>query len=340
MREVKTVDAVGLVLGHDLTKIVPGKFKGRAFKKGHIIRQHDIDELLSMGKDHIYILELKEGELHEDDAAYRLARAIRGNNIMLSEIAEGKVNLHAAEDGLLKVNQEAIIRMNSQPDIAIATLHSNRVVKKADKLAGTRSVPLVVPESHVIAVEEIAKEYDEPIVEILPLKHKKVGVVTTGTEVYEGRIKDSFGPVVERKVNQYGSEVFEQIFVPDELETIQKGILDMIAKGADIVITTGGMSVDPDDRTPGAIKSMGADLVSYGSPVLPGNMILLAYYEGIPIMGLPGCVMYEKTTSFDLLLPRVLADDTITRADIASLGYGGLCLSCPVCTYPHCSFGK
>ena len=339
MREIKTEQAIGMVLGHDLTKIIPGKFKGRAFKKGHIIREQDVEELLSMGKEYIYILDIKEGELHEDDAAARLAKAIYGPNVELSDTSEGKVNLIAAIDGLLKINQEAIIAMNTVADIAIATLHSNRIVKKGEKLAGTRAVPLVIDEEKIKTVETIAKNF-EPVIQVMPIRSLKVGLVTTGSEVFKGRIPDAFGPVVTKKLTSLGSEVVEQIFVPDDLNEIQAAVNKLVNSGVEMVITTGGMSVDPDDRTPGAIKALGAEIVTYGTPILPGSMLLLAYYKGIPVLGLPGCVMYEKSTSFDLILPRVLANEPITREDIARLGYGGLCLTCQPCTFPHCSFGK
>ena len=339
MREIKTEQAVGLVLAHDLTKIIPGRFKGRAFKKGHIIRTGDVEELLSMGKEHIYILDIQAGELHEDDAALRLATALQGPNIELSETSEGKVNLLAGVKGLLKINREAIIAMNTVPDIAIATLHSNRVVKQGEKLAGTRAVPLVIQEEKIRTVEMIASNF-APVISIMPIRSLKVGIITTGSEVYKGRIPDKFGPVVKRKIEALGSTIIDQIFVPDDIKEIQKAVEKLIDVGAELVITTGGMSVDPDDRTPGAIKALGAKLITYGTPVLPGSMLLLAYYRGIPLMGLPGCVMYEKSTSFDLILPRVLANDPISREDIAQLGYGGLCTSCDPCNYPQCSFGK
>ncbi|OEF96973.1 molybdopterin-binding protein [Desulfuribacillus alkaliarsenatis] len=339
MREIKTKDAIGQVLAHDLTKIVPGRFKGRAFKKGHIIRQGDVEELLSMGKEHIYILEIKEGQLHEDDAAMRLANCLKGPNIELSETSEGKVNILAGINGLLKINREAIIAMNTVPDIAIATLHSNRVVKQGEKLAGTRAVPLVIEEEKIRTVETIADNF-APVISVMPIRSLKIGIITTGSEVYKGRIPDKFGPVVKRKVEALGSKVIDQIFVPDDVKEIQSAVNKLIDVGAELIITTGGMSVDPDDRTPGAIKGLGAELITYGTPVLPGSMLLLAYHRGIPVMGLPGCVMYEKSTSFDLILPRVLANDPVNREDIAELGYGGLCTTCDPCVYPHCSFGK
>ncbi len=339
MREIKTEEAVGMILAHDMTKIVMGKYKSTAFKKGHIVRIEDVEELLSMGKEHIYVLDIQPGELHEDDAAERIAAALCGHNIALSETTEGKVNLIADVDGLLKINQEAIVAINTVDDIAVATLHSNRIVKKGEIVAGTRAIPLVIEEEKIRTVEVIAGNY-QPIISVMPIRNRKVGLVTTGTEVFKGRIPDKFGPVVRRKLEAFGSEVMDQIFVPDEIEEIQAAIKKLIDSGAEMIITTGGMSVDPDDRTPGAVKQLGAKFITYGTPVLPGSMLLVADYQGIPIMGLPGCVMYESSTSFDLLLPRVLADDPITREDIARLGYGGLCTKCGPCTFPHCSFGK
>lgn len=339
MKEIKTEDAVGQVLAHDLTKIIPGRFKGRAFKKGHVIRQGDVEELLDMGKENIFILEIKPGMLHEDDAAMRLARAVQGDNVLLSETSEGKVNLSAACNGLLKVSEPAIVAMNSIPDIAIATLHGNQLVKQADKLAGTRAIPLVVAEANIRKVEVIASNYQQ-VIKVIPLRQLKTGIITTGSEVFKGRIPDKFGPIVKRKIEALGSTVVDQIFVPDEIVEIQNAVNRLIDVGVELVITTGGMSVDPDDRTPGAIRGLGAEIITYGTPVLPGNMLLVARHRGVPVMGLPGCVMYERCTSFDLILPRILADDPITKEDIAQLGYGGLCTTCEVCSYPQCAFGK
>ncbi len=339
MKQVRVQDAVGMVLCHDMTRIVPGEFKGCAFKKGHVITEDDIPELLKLGKENIYVWENKEGMLHEDEAALRIAKAVAGDEILLSEPSEGKINLIAKEMGLLKINVEKLNRINSIEQIMCATIHENQVVSENQLIAGTRVIPLVIEEERIRFVEAICGP--NPIINIKPIRPKKVGIVSTGSEIYHGRIKDKFGPVVKNKVERYNCQVLGQTIVNDKVEMILGAIKDFLKQGADMVIITGGMSVDPDDLTPLAIRNTGAHIVSYGAPVLPGAMFLLAYLDGnIPIMGLPGCVMYSKTTVFDLILPRVLAGETLSKGDLSSLGHGGLCTTCPTCTFPACAFGK
>lgn len=340
MKMIRVEDAVGSVLIHDMTQIVPGERKGVRFKKGHIVHSEDIPILLSMGKEHIYVWDQTDGLVHENEAAERLAKAVAGAGLILSSPHEGKISLIAEYPGLLYASEEGILAMNSLEYIVLATLHNHRPVASGDKVAGTRVVPLMIDEGIILEAERVAKTFTKPILEIRPIKSWKVGVVTTGSEVYYGRIQDKFGPVLRAKVEGWGSEVIGQTFASDDVEMIQVRIQEHIQRGAEMVLVTGGMSVDPDDVTPSAIRDMGAKLVTYGSPVLPGAMFLLAYLGNIPIMGLPGCVMYSKTTIFDLVAPRVLAGEQLTKQDIAKLGHGGLCLECPVCTYPHCPFGK
>lgn len=339
MKLVEVQKAVGMVLCHDITEIIPGERKGRAFKKGHVITEGDIPKLLNIGKEHIYIWEINEANCHEDEAAIRIANAIAGRGIEFTEPSEGKVELKAAYKGLLKINVEGLIAINSIDEIVVATLHSNQTVEKGQTLAGCRVVPLVIANEKIKLVETRARNY-EPIVEVIPLVSKKIGVVTTGSEVYKGRIEDKFGPVVRQKIEERGSEVLRQIYVPDDIEMISKAIQELVAEGAEMIITTGGMSVDPDDVTPAGIKAAGGKLITYGAPVLPGAMFMLADLNGISVMGLPGCVMYHRTTIFDLVFPRLLAGETLTKQDIVRLAHGGLCGVCPTCTYPSCSFGK
>lgn len=339
MRQVKVQDAVGMVLCHDITKIVPDKFKGRAFKKGHIIKETDINELLNLGKDNIYVWECDEGTLHENEAAIRIAKVAIRKGISITEPNQGRVNLVAKERGLLKINIESLNQLNAIDQIMMATRHNNTLVQQGDIVAGTKIIPLVIAEEKIKMVENICSGL-KGLVEVQPLKQLKVGMVTTGNEVYHGRIKDGFGPVVKKKMASYKSKIFEQIFVPDNKKLIKAAIEKLIKAGAELVITTGGMSVDPDDVTPGAVKDTGAEIVTYGTPLSPGAMFLLAYKGKVPILGLPGCVMFSKTTVFDLILPRVFAGEKITRYDIIQMGHGGLCLECPDCHYPNCSFGK
>ena len=348
MKEIKTVDAVGCVLCQDITQIIPGKFKGPAFKKGHIVTGEDIPKLLDIGKENLYVWEKTEGILHEDEAAEYLRDLAMGANMTASEPSEGKIELKASCGGLLKVHHEGLITVNSTPQMMIATRHGDTPVKAGDKLAGTRIIPLVIEKEKMEDLKErtLAVTDGKPLLELKPFLKKKVGIVTTGSEVYHHRIEDAFTPVLIRKLSEYGAEVIGHEITDDQADMTTGAIRKLLDDGADVVLCTGGMSVDPDDRTPLAIKNTGARIVTYGAPVLPGAMFLLAYMDredgGAPrvICGLPGCVMYAKRTIFDLMLPRIMADDPITADEIAYLGEGGLCLGCEVCTYPNCGFGK
>jgi molybdenum cofactor synthesis domain-containing protein len=339
MKVISVYEAEGAVLCHDITEIIPGKRKGRAFKKGHVVRKEDILKLLKLGKEHLYVWELSETLLHEDEAATRIAKAVAGPGLRWTEPSEGKVELEAEIDGLLKVNAEALEEINSIDQVVVASLHTNQLIAAGTAVVGCRVVPLVIESEKVLQVEKLCSKR-APVLEIKPLRSMKTGLVTTGSEVYHHRIKDEFGPVVQRKVAQLGSEVFRQIYAPDDIGVICDAIRTLIAEGAELILTTGGMSVDPDDVTPAAIRSVGGRVVVYGAPVLPGSMFMLAYLGHVPILGLPGCVMYHKTTIFDLILPRILAGDEVTRKDIARLGHGGFCLECSTCQFPNCGFGK
>lgn len=339
MKLIRTLDAVGHVLCHDMTQIIPGISKDAAFRKGHIVTEEDIPVLLSMGKENLYVWEKTEGMLHENEAAEILSEICRNEFMEASEIKEGKISLSATCDGVLKVDTERLNKINGLGEIIIATRHGNFPVNKGDKLAAMRVIPLVIEKEKLIEAKSIAG--DTPLLQILPFKKKKAAIITTGSEVYNGLITDAFGPVIRKKLAEYEVEVIGQTIVNDDAAKITDAILSAIRKGADVIACTGGMSVDPDDTTPTAIRNTNAELVSYGAPVLPGAMFLLAYYKGsIPIMGLPGCVMYSSRTIFDLILPRVLAEDTVTAKELADLGEGGLCLGCEECHFPNCSFGK
>ena len=490
MKLIRTEDAVGQVLCHDITQIIPGVVKDAVFRKGHIVTKEDIPILLSVGKEHLYVWEKKEGILHEDEAAVILRDLCINDNMTASEPKEGKIEIRAAADGLLKINSEKLRAVNGLGEMMIATIHGNFPVKAGDRLAATRIIPLVIEEEKMNRAKEAAggepllkilpmshkkvgivttgsevfkgriqdafgpairaklAAYDtevmgqvilddcqedisaailkfvrqgadmvlctggmsvdpddrtpgaikatgadivsygapvlpgamfllsylgeipvlglpgcvmriiplvieeekmnrakeaaggEPLLKILPMSHKKVGIVTTGSEVFKGRIQDAFGPAIRAKLAAYDTEVMGQVILDDCQEDISAAILKFVRQGADMVLCTGGMSVDPDDRTPGAIKATGADIVSYGAPVLPGAMFLLSYLGEIPVLGLPGCVMYAGRTVFDLVLPRVLAGERLTKADLDSYGEGGLCLNCEVCHFPNCGFGK
>ena len=339
MREIPVRDAVGRVLSHDITRIVPGEFAGRAFKKGHVIMESDVAKLLNLGKDNIYILDLAEGFVHENEAALRIAKAAIGEGIQFMEPAEGKVTMTAVARGLLKVNVAALDRINAIDEIVLATLHTNQQVLPRKQIAGTRIIPLFTEEDKILEVEMICREH-YPIITVKPFRSLKVGIVTTGNEVFHGRIEDKFGPVVRAKVESLGSTVLRQILVSDDVPMTVKAIHDLIDEGAEMVVATGGMSVDPDDRTPASIRAAGGKVVTYGSPTFPGSMFMLAYIGSVPVIGLPGCAMYNKATVFDLIVPRILAGEPVNRADITRLGHGGFCSACSECRYPNCGFGK
>lgn len=339
MKLLKTEDAVGQVLCHDITQIIKGVTKDAVFRKGHVIREEDIPVLLSVGKDHVYIWEKDASMLHENEAAEILYHLCEGKHMSPTPVKEGKIEVIADQDGLLKVDHRKMQNINSLGQMMIASRHGNFPVHKGDKLAGTRIIPLVIEKEKMEKAKEVCGA--EPILKLLPFVHKKVGIVTTGNEVYYGRIQDEFTPVLRQELKEYDTEIVGEILCDDNPEKITAAILQLIYDGADMVLCTGGMSVDPDDRTPLAIKNTGAKVISYGAPVLPGAMFMLSYYDGhLPIVGLPGCVMYAKRTIFDLILPRLMADDPVTAEDLAALGEGGLCLNCAVCTFPNCGFGK
>lgn len=342
MKEIRTEDAVGHVLCHDITQIIKDKKKGVVFSKGHIIKEEDIPVLLSVGKEHLFVWEKQPGILHENEAAEILYKICAGSNMHGSDIKEGKIELIADCDGLLKIRRDALLAVNSLGEMMIASRHGDFAIHKGDKIAGTRVIPLVIEQSKMDRAVEAAGP--EPVFSVLPFHPKKVAVVTTGSEIQKGLIKDTFTPVLQDKLAEYSCEMIGQTKPGDDRTQITQDILAFARNGADMILCSGGMSVDPDDRTPGAIKDTGADIVTYGAPVLPGAMLLLAYLDmgdrKVPVVGLPGCVMYAKRTIFDLVLPRLLADDRITAAEIAGYGEGGLCLNCPVCTFPNCGFGK
>ena len=339
MKRIPTREAAGHVLCHDMTQIIPGRYKGARFRKGHVVREEDIPVLLSMGKEHLYVWELVPGMVHENDAAERLCALCRNEGMERSAVQEGKIELTAARDGLFQVDSRRLNAVNALENLMIATRHGGTAVRKGDKLAGTRVIPLVIEEETLRRAEAAAGE--RPLLELLPWKLKTAAVVTTGSEVAQGLIEDAFTPVVEKKLAEFGIRMIGHRLPGDDMEAVTEAILAARRSGADLILCTGGMSVDPDDNTPGAVKRSGADIVTYGAPVLPGAMFLLGYFEdGTPILGLPGCVMYTRRTIFDLVLPKIAAGVPVTREDITVLGEGGLCLDCEVCTYPNCGFGK
>ena len=339
MKLIRTEEAVGHVLCHDMTQIIPGVYKDARFRKGHIVAEEDIPVLLAMGKENLYVWEKTEGMLHEDEAALRLRDLCISEHMHCTEVKEGKVELIADKDGLFEVDTERLCAVNGIDELMIATRHTNTAVHPGDKLAGMRVIPLVIEEEKLERAEQTAGT--RPLLRLTPWKLKTAAVITTGSEVAKGLIEDKFTPVVERKLAAFGIRMIRHVLTGDDPERIREEIVKAHEDGMDLVLCTGGMSVDPDDRTPGAIARSGVKIVTYGAPTLPGAMFCLGYFEdGTPVAGLPGCVMYAKATIFDLVLPRIAAGVALKRSDFVRLGHGGLCLGCDTCHYPACGFGK
>ncbi len=339
MRKVRIEKAVGMVLAHDVTRIVPGQFKGVGFRKGHIIREEDVAEFLKLGKQSVYVLNLDVHRLHEDDAALRIAEAISGLGVSWTDPREGKSTLVSKRKGLLKVDVKGLLRINRMGNIIVSTLKNNFPCQENQAVAATRIIPLTIARDRIKRLEAVA-EKRRPIIDVLPYKNSKVGAVVTGTEVFRGLIPDAFDQHIAKKIKSYGCDVSRKIVVPDDVRQIARAVREVADDGCELIVTTGGLSVDPDDVTKEGIKKAGARIIIYGTPILPGAMFLYGLLNKIPILGLPAAVYYHHSTIFDLMLPRVLAGEQITRSDIAALGHGGLCMNCEECRFPRCSFGK
>ena len=340
LKKIKLKDAVGTKLSHDITEIRPGEFKGAAFHKGHSVCNEDLCHLQKLGKNHLYLIDLADDEIHEDKAAAILADALAGEGIVWQDDPrEGKIKLLAEKDGLFTVNTAALAAFNMMEEVMCATLHSHTLVKKGELVAATRAIPLVMKRTPIDRAAAIAQQ-SGAVLSVQALRQATTGLVITGNEVYHGLIEDQFAPVLSGKVKALGSKVDGIAFAPDDEGKISKAILSHIDRGCDLLLLSGGMSVDPDDVTRKGIRMAGATEMHYGSAVLPGAMFLVAYIGDIPLLGIPACGMYHRITVLDLVLPRILSGERIGKAELAFLGHGGLCKDCPECSYPHCPFGK
>ena len=339
IRKIRVEEAIGMALAHDLTKVVPGGFKGPAFKRGHIITKDDIPELLSIGKEHVFVLNLTEGQIHEEEAAIRIAGAVMGKGLTHSLPSEGRVNLKTTAAGLIKINVAALNEINLLGDIIIATIHNNTVCKKNTTVAGTRIIQLFTSEEKLTQMEQIAAKH-QPVITLTPMKLKKIGLIVTGNEVFKGRIKDGFSPILHNKIEALGCLVNNEKVVPDDPEIIARTIQNFKTKGSEVILCCSGMSVDPDDVTPQGIRKSGAKVRFYGLPVLPGAMFLYAKLDNVHILGVPACVLHASSTAFDALFPVVLTGEELTFEETRKLGHGGLCLKCDECNYPVCPFCK
>lgn len=333
-------DAVNKVLAHDITEIRPGQFKGPAFKKGHLIRQEDIEHLKRLGKEHLYVLHLSPGEVHEDEAALRLARALCGEGVRFdTPPAEGKIAIKAAVSGLLKVDVDALTSFNLVEDVSCSSRHTNTLVEEGEIVAATRAIPLVIEEKHLQEAVEVAGDAGG-IISVHPMARPNTVLIITGNEVYTGRIEDKFAPIIKKKVADAGCRLQEIRFLPDDRKLISAAIQELLEKDIGLVLVAGGMSVDPDDVSRLAIADAGAEDVVYGTPVLPGAMFLCGRFGDVPVLGLPACVLFYRATVLDLVLPRILSGERLGRRDFAEMAHGGLCMNCDSCRFPICPFGK
>ena len=340
MKKIKVEDAVGQALCHDITGIFPNGKKGAMFKRGHVIKPEDIPHLMDIGKNHIFVWEPEADEVHEDDAALAAAEVVCGDGVAFEKApSEGKVQVYAARRGLFRVNRGALRKINSIGDYTVACLPDLTDVSSGQKLGGIRIIPLVTKRENVDAMIITANE-NKPVLTVLQYRPLKCGVIITGSEVYYGRIKDKFEPIMRKKLGKFDAEFLGTEKCPDDLDVLLGAIAGFKAKGAELILLTGGMSVDPDDLTPSAIRSCGAEVVTQGVPMQPGNMLTIASLDCTILIGVPGASMHSPTTSLDVLLPRVFAGIEITPEDIPGLGDGGFCSNCDVCTYPRCYFGR
>ena len=340
LKKIKLKDAVGTKLAHDITEIRPGEFKGPAFRKGHTVCNDDLCHLQKLGKNHLYAIDLAEDEIHEDQAAALLAAGLAGEGILWQdEPREGKIKLIAERDGLFTVNTASLAAFNMIDEVMCATLHNHTLVKKGEQVAATRAIPLIMKRTPVERAAAIAQQSGATL-SVRALRQARVGLVITGSEVYHGLIEDRFAPVLSKKATDMGCTVDATAFAPDDAELIRNAVQEHLERGCDLLMLSGGMSVDPDDVTRKGIRMAGATEMHYGSAVLPGAMFLVAYIKDIPLLGVPACGLYHRITVLDLVLPRILAGEKIGKAELAFLGHGGLCMDCEECTYPHCPFGK
>ncbi len=339
-KKIKIEDAIGSTLAHDITEIRPGEYKGPSFRKGHKVERKDLCQLMRLGKRHLYILDLDKDNIHEDDAVLELAASLAGPGVTFSrQPREGKIQLKAEYDGLFKVRVDPLIDFNLIPEVICASIHNNTPVTKGQSLAGTRAIPLVIHRNILDKAVALARTH-YPIFAVKVFDHLKAGLIITGNEVFDGLIKDKFEAVVNKKLKAYGAALAETVILPDDEAKIADQVSLFLNNGMDLIITTGGMSVDPDDVTRIGIRKAGVDKIYYSAAVLPGAMFMLAFKGDIPIAGLPACALYHETTIFDLILPRLLAGEKPDDQDLARLAHGGLCLDCPTCRFPACSFGK
>ncbi len=329
--------AVGEKIEHDLTKIdKDNNFKGAYFKRGHIIKKSDIPKLKEIGKNYIYKIIPSEDDIHEDEFALSVAPLLSGNNIHFSkQPSEGKIVFKAKKDGLFKVDKKRLIKLNCIQEASFPTIHDNFPVKKSQQVAAFRIIPLYAKKKILDRVKKIAAS---PLISVVPYVIKRANIIVTGTEVSSGLVKDQFIPKITDKLKNFGVNIVKSAVVPDDIKKIQLAFEAF--SDIEFLIVTGGSSVDPDDVTKEALKKSKVKFIREGNPIQPANNLTIGYFNNTTVCIVPAGALFYKASAFDILLPRLLAKDNITKKDIANYALGGLCHFCKVCVFPTCPFGK
>ncbi|NDV26004.1 FmdE family protein [Desulfovibrio sp. JC010] len=338
---VDVEDAVGKTALHDMTRIEPGVSKGPEFKAGQEITAGDVCRLQQMGRNRIYVQDesVAGGMVHENEAVQAFAERMAGEGVVFkTPPEEGKISFCAASKGLFTINRDILERFNMLPDVMCTSRQGDILVDEGKSVAGTRAIPLHISETVFRNALSVLDE--APLFSVTPLRRGKVGILVTGTEVFQGLIEDKFIPIISGKVERLGCDVVASVIVPDDREAIANGVKELLEQRADLIVTTAGLSVDPDDATRAGLVDAGLQDALFGVPALPGTMLLTGKIGNVDVMGVPACALFYKTTSFDLLLPRILAGQTLDRKSLARIAEGGLCLNCRSCTFPKCPFGK
>lgn len=337
MREVPVHEAVGLVLGHDITEIsVERRVKQRAFRRGHRLAHDDIARLLDLGKSTVFIHDPDDTDVHEDDAAMLVAPAAAGDGVRHDpEPCEGKVTFTAERSGVLRVDAERLLAINSLAIPALPTLPTNYPVRQDQTVAAFRIIPLTCERA---VIDAVLAQLTEPLLRVDPYIVRSAGVLVTGTEVFEGRITDGFIPRLERTLAGYDVPVTARAVAPDDRALIRAEI-ERLTAACDLVLVTGGTSVDPDDITVQAMADAGVSIAVKGMPVQPGNNFTVGYRDGTPVCAVPAASLHYRATALDLLLPRILAGERLTVAQIAAFGLGGLAQPTTDDHFPDTTFG-
>jgi len=328
-------DAVGLPLAHDLTQVdAERQTKGARFRRGHLLAPEDLPVLRKMGRLNLSVLDLEEGEVHEDEAARSLADALCGEGLEIEGPEEGRCRLVSTRKGVARFDPEMVKRVNLDREWSFGTCPANAIVKPGSTVAAFRILPLALKRA---SLERAVRE-SSPF-SVRPFLPLGVGLVTTGSEIKAGLVKDAVCGKLLRKLEELGGSFAGQRFCGDGAEEIRESVRELLHAGADIVICTGGMSVDADDRTPEAIRSVADEVLFRGVPAMPGSNLMLARAGESWVVGAPACAAHDERTALDRLLIALFAG-LGEEIDVKNWGIGGLCSRCRVCSFPDCDFAR